>query len=201
MKSMRRMRSRSGKTTLMSVLSRPRSDSGGLYKADVRLTTTTMTIEVDLRQPAAIHDWLWIVGRPMPPRALHQQHLLNREIAITKKIDLHLVCSGRRGRALGFLFLYTALIVHKSDFLLLKTLLRGYLSRWNQYGFSTVYIAVMLTATQISPATEVLQGNQAFQLASHGFTIFSIVGPLAAAGLVVIVFCYIIRYGWTTLTR
>ncbi|GKT50173.1 uncharacterized protein ColSpa_10354 [Colletotrichum spaethianum] len=255
--------------------------------------------EVDLRRLAAIHDWLWMVGRPMPPRALHQQRLLNREIAITEKLDLHLVwttgrifikplprffleprfwerflrchtvlvpntnscrCSGRRERALGFLFSYAALIAHESDFHIAKathlipeevqwsawrtamrqflgtspiypwidprfyygelrlsrlnkiyffwkTPLRGYESRWNQYGSffqdnftwlasSTVYIAVVLTAMQVGLATEVLQGNQAFQSASYGFTIFSVVGPLAAAGLVMVVFCYMFIGNW-----
>ncbi|KAF6806868.1 hypothetical protein CPLU01_15856, partial [Colletotrichum plurivorum] len=47
--------------------------------------------ETDLHRLAAIHNWLWIVGRPMPPRPLHQQRLLNREITITEKMDLHLV--------------------------------------------------------------------------------------------------------------
>ncbi|KAF6782732.1 hypothetical protein CPLU01_15792 [Colletotrichum plurivorum] len=47
--------------------------------------------EVDLDRLADIHEWLWIVGRPMPPRPLHQQRLLNREIMITEKMDMHLV--------------------------------------------------------------------------------------------------------------
>ncbi|KAF6783017.1 hypothetical protein CSOJ01_15939 [Colletotrichum sojae] len=78
-----------------------------------------------------------------------------------------------------------------------KTPLRGYTSRWNQYGSffqdnfawlasSTVYIAVVLTAMQVGLATEVLQNNKAFQSASYGFTVFSIFGPLAAAGLIMV---------------
>ncbi|KAF6806713.1 hypothetical protein CPLU01_15876 [Colletotrichum plurivorum] len=249
--------------------------------------------EVKLDRLADIHEWLWIVGRPMPPRPLHQQRLLNREIMITEKMDMHLVwttnrifikplprfllsrrfwarflcchevpvsnadscsCGGRRERALGFLFSYAALIAHESDFhvaketrlipeevpwsawraavrellgaspiypridprfhygelrlsrlnkiyLIWKTPLRGYMSRWNQYGSffqdnftwlasSTVFIAVVLTAMQVGLATEVLQNNEAFQSASYGFTVFSILGPLAAAGLIMVVFCY-----------
>ncbi|KAK1452525.1 hypothetical protein CMEL01_16754 [Colletotrichum melonis] len=249
--------------------------------------------EVDLDRLAHIHEWLWIVGRPMPPRPLHQQRLLNRDIMITEKMDMHLVwttgrifikplprfllsrrfwerflcchtvpvsnahscsCGGRQERALGFLFSYAALIAHESDFYIARearlipedvqwsawrtavrellgaspiypridprfhygelrlsrlnkiyffweTPLRGYMSRWNQYGSffqdnftwlasSTVYIAVVLTAMQVGLATEVLQNNAAFQSASYGFTIFSILGPLAAAGLIIVVFCY-----------
>ncbi|KAF5231960.1 hypothetical protein FAUST_8969, partial [Fusarium austroamericanum] len=233
--------------------------------------------EIDLCRLANIHNFLWIAGRPMPPRPIHQQRLLNREIFITERLDLHLVwttdriflkplplpvfngeqcsCRGRRERALGFLFSYAALMAHESDFHIAKeahlipeevqwsawrkavreilstspiypaidprfhygelrlsrlnkiyfywkTPLSGYASRWNQYGSffhdnfallasSTVYIAVVLTAMQVGLATEALQNNTAFQSASYGFTIFSILGPLAATGLVMITFCYL----------
>ncbi|KAF6786369.1 hypothetical protein CSOJ01_15446, partial [Colletotrichum sojae] len=260
--------------------------------------------ETDLHRLGAIHNWLWIVGRPMPPRPLHQQRLLNREITITEKMDLHLVwttdrifikplprflleprfwagflrfyavpicngdlcsCGGRRKRALGFLFSYAALVAHESDFHIAKeahlipeevqwpawraavrellgtspiypwidprfhygelrlsrlnkiyffwkTPLRGYMSRWNQYGSffhdnfallasSTVYIAVVLTAMQVGLATEALQDNAAFQSASYNFTVFSIVGPLAAAGLVVVVFFYLFVGSWVATRR
>ncbi|GAB1311990.1 hypothetical protein MFIFM68171_02200 [Madurella fahalii] len=39
---------------------------------------------------------------------------------------------------------------------------------------------------QVGLATERLQGNTAFQQASYGFTIFAILGPLCAFGLVVL---------------
>ncbi|RYO90471.1 hypothetical protein DL766_007769 [Monosporascus sp. MC13-8B] len=41
-------------------------------------------------------DWLWIAGRPMPPRPLHHQLLLGREIVIAERMDLHLVWSSGR---------------------------------------------------------------------------------------------------------
>ncbi|KPA36026.1 subtilisin serine protease [Fusarium langsethiae] len=260
--------------------------------------------EIDLCRLANIHSWLWVAGRPMPPRPLHQQRLLNREIVITERLDLHLVwttgrmflkplprflldprfwerflychtvpvfngspcsCRGRRERALGFLFSYAALIAYESDFhfakeahlipeevqwsawrkavrellatspiypcidprfhygelrlsrlnkiyFLWKTPLRGYMSHWNRYGSffhdnfallasSTVYIAVVLTAMQVGLATEVLQYNAAFQSASYGFTVFSIVGLLAAAGLVMVVFCYLFIHNWLATQR
>ncbi|CEF85645.1 unnamed protein product [Fusarium graminearum] len=260
--------------------------------------------EIDLCRLANIHNFLWIAGRPMPPRPIHQQRLLNREIFITERLDLHLVwttdriflkplprflldprfwerflychtvpvlngeqcsCRGRRERALGFLFSYAALMAHESDFYIAKeahlipeevqwsawrkavreilgtspiypaidprfhygelrlsrlnkiyfywkTPLSGYASRWNQYGSffhdnfallasSTVYIAVVLTAMQVGLATEALQNNTAFQSASYGFTIFSIVGPLAATGLVMITFCYLFIGNWIATQR
>lgn len=47
--------------------------------------------ELDLSRLTAVHDYLWLAGRPMPPRPLHQQLLLKRQIAVTEKLDLHLV--------------------------------------------------------------------------------------------------------------
>ncbi|KAI6777607.1 uncharacterized protein J7T54_002871 [Emericellopsis cladophorae] len=261
--------------------------------------------ELDLRRLADIHHWLWIAGRPMPPRPLHQQRLLNREIVITERLDQHLVwgdgrilvkplprflleprfwvehlgcgphpgpfaddrscaCRARRERALGFIFSYAALVAYESDFhiagenhllpqevqwqawravvkevlskehiyssidprfhygelrlsrlnkihLLWKAPLRGYASRWNQYGSffsdnfswlasSIVYIAIVLTAMQVGLATR-LQENEAFQSASYGFTIFSILGPLVAAGLILVVFFYLFVGNWVATRR
>ncbi|KAH7010640.1 uncharacterized protein B0I36DRAFT_401378 [Microdochium trichocladiopsis] len=261
--------------------------------------------ELDLRRLADVHDWLWIAGRPMPPRPLHQQRLLNREILITERLDQHLVwgtgrmffkplprflleprfweehlrcpqppsriageqrcaCGGRRERALGLLFSYAGLIAHESDFhiakenhllpqevqwqswrtvvkevlgtqhiyssidprfhygelrlsrlnkiyFLWKTPLRRYMSRWTQYGSffgdnfawlasSTVYIAIVLTVMQVGLATE-LQNNEAFQSASYGFTVFSILGPLVAAGLILVVFFYMFVDNWVATRR
>ncbi|KAI8945437.1 hypothetical protein F4801DRAFT_127694 [Xylaria longipes] len=84
---------------------------------------------------------------------------------------------------------------------------RGYMSSWNRYGdffydnftwlaSATVYVAIVLTAMQVGLATESLAENQAFQSASYGFTVFSIVGPLAAAGLIVCTFFYVFVSNW-----
>jgi len=75
------------------------------------------------------------------------------------------------------------------------------MSHWHQYGSflhdnfavlasSIVYIAVVLTAMQVGLATEKLQNNEAFQLASYGFTVFSIIGPLVVTGMVILALCY-----------
>jgi hypothetical protein len=266
---------------------------------------------------------MWIVGRPSPPRPLHYQLLLSRDIYITEQIDMHLVwttgriflkpiprflleprfwasylaspepCScfrkdghikstsastgggqrdiksvsrctgGLRTCALGFLFSYAALITHESDFkiaqeknLLSKEvkwtawislvkqlntkkiydkiddrfkygelrlsrlnkiyrcslLLHGYMTHWNQYGSflrdnftwlaaSTVYIAIVLTAMQVGLAIDRLNGNDSFVSASYGFTIFSILGPLVAAGLIIVAMLFLfINNFWATWT-
>lgn len=52
--------------------------------------------ELDLRRLANIHSMLWTAAHLLPPRPLHHQRVLNREIAITERLDLHLVwASGR----------------------------------------------------------------------------------------------------------
>lgn len=69
-----------------------------------------------------------------------------------------------------------------------------YLRGWRSYGdlfrdnlswmaTGTVFVALVLTAMQVGLATERLQGNSGFQRASYGFTVFAILGPLCAFGL------------------
>ncbi|KAK0736783.1 hypothetical protein B0T21DRAFT_367483 [Apiosordaria backusii] len=50
-------------------------------------------IEEELN-PTRLHsviNYLWLVGRPVPPRPLHYQIMLGREIVISEPIDMHLV--------------------------------------------------------------------------------------------------------------
>ncbi|KAL3952384.1 hypothetical protein ACCO45_012327 [Purpureocillium lilacinum] len=88
-----------------------------------------------------------------------------------------------------------------------RTPLRGYVRHWNQYGTffhdnfawlasASLYIVIVLTAMQVGLATESLARNDAFQAASYGFTVFSIMGPLIAVSLIVIAFCCIFVRNW-----
>lgn len=52
---------------------------------------------------------------------------------------------------------------------------------------AAVFVALVLTAMQVGLATERLQGDAAFQLASYGFTVFAILGLVCAFGLVILV--------------
>ncbi|KAH7138656.1 hypothetical protein B0J11DRAFT_476467 [Dendryphion nanum] len=47
--------------------------------------------ELSVKKINDIQDWLWVCGRPMPPRPLHHQTLLSRTISITEDPELHLV--------------------------------------------------------------------------------------------------------------
>lgn len=270
--------------------------------------------ELDLDRLHKVFGWLWLVGRPVPPRPLHHQLLLNRDVLVTERMDMHLVwttgriflkpiprflleprfwieclsckqncsCSPRQQQAalnsadhaqrcnhrrlhmcaLGFLFSYAALICHESDFFIAKekhllpaevkwsawrtlvqqlktediypridarffygelrlsrlnkiyrlSQLRSYMSHWQRYGsfFSdnfawlataTVYVAIVLTAMQVGLATDSLAHNAAFQSASYGFTVFSILGPLAATVLIILAFCYMFMDNWIATVR
>ena len=79
--------------------------------------------------------------------------------------------------------------------------MRRYVARWQRYSTffnfawlasATVYLAVVLTAMQVGLATDALAGNAAFQSASYGFTLLSILGPLVAAGLIITAFSYLL---------
>jgi Co/Zn/Cd efflux system component len=76
------------------------------------------------------------------------------------------------------------------------------MARWDQYSAffrdnfawlasATIYIIIVLTAMQVGLATESLARNDAFQSASYGFTVFSILGPLITAALIILAFCCI----------
>lgn len=232
--------------------------------------------ELLVRKINAVQDWLWACGRPMPPRPLHHQLVLSRDIIVTENPELHLIW-GPKGIYLkplpeylldaefwkqhilssshpihleieqcarGFLFSYCALIAHYSDFRLARErgllpdtvswgywktlssevleshcysavnprywygelrlgrlnkvyrfrkghLLRGYsrISGYAIYGdlirdnFASLvtvlgYVVIVLTAMQVGLATDKLVANSAFQAASYGLTVFSIIAPL-----------------------
>lgn len=47
--------------------------------------------ELSVKRLNDVQDWLWLCGRPMPPRPLHHQRLLSREVVITESAELHMV--------------------------------------------------------------------------------------------------------------
>lgn len=74
---------------------------------------------------------------------------------------------------------------------------QSYLRGWNNYGSfyrdnlawmagTAVFVAVVLAAMQVGLATERLQRSASFQSASSGFTVFCILGPICAFGLMVL---------------
>ncbi|KAJ5555059.1 hypothetical protein N7535_007504 [Penicillium sp. DV-2018c] len=277
-------------------------------------TSKFLHLDLSVKRLNDIQEYLWLAGRPMPPRPLNYQISVSRTIIVDEKIDMHLVwgpgrhihikplpqylldsrfwatnltCSTcpsslKSGRtptlastnsspsssntdpdtcprcdlsksALGFLTSYIALIQYPSDFIIaqdynllpasltwpqwralvqnlldndimnpdkinrryrygelrlarlnkiyafhLGSFFRGYRAKYQTYQellhtylapitAMTVYFALVLTAMQVGLATEQLAGSQAFQRASYGFTVLSILGPLALVFLVLVV--------------
>jgi hypothetical protein len=56
-----------------------------------RHVITCIEKELDLQRLNKVFGWLWVAGRPMPPRPLHHQLLLSRDIFVTEQMDMHLV--------------------------------------------------------------------------------------------------------------
>ncbi|KAH7029105.1 uncharacterized protein B0I36DRAFT_325052 [Microdochium trichocladiopsis] len=52
--------------------------------------------ELLVRKLNAVQDWLWACGRPMPPRALHHQLVIQRDIVVTENPELHLLWGNGR---------------------------------------------------------------------------------------------------------
>lgn len=63
-------------------------------------------------------------------------------------------------------------------------------------GAATVYIAVVLTAMQVGLATPQLANNAAFQRASYGFTVFSIIAPVGLTMAIIVIIVLLFVYNW-----
>lgn len=264
--------------------------------------------ELRVDRLANVRDWLWLCGRPMPPRPLHYQALAGRDVTITENPELHLVWhkgriflkpipawlldpdvwahhllpasspapsssptphhglgdsdGGIAACARGFLFSYTALIAYESDFRIAQEkglipqsvtwdawrqlsceYLQGHcyaavhprywygelrLSRLNKVyrfargflirGYSKVdahtvyadllrdnfgvlagilgYVVIVLSAMQVGLGVERLQADDAFQGASYGFAVFSILTPLVAGAAIVMGVLTLVVSNW-----
>ncbi|KAJ5864656.1 uncharacterized protein N7529_006572 [Penicillium soppii] len=304
-------------------------DDNLLFHAPLDDISKFLELDLSVQRLNDIQEYLWLAGRPMPPRPLNYQISVSRQIILDEKVDMHLIwgpgrrihikplpqylldsrfwstqllcnenisgcycchsenngslntsfthqlnqtntesetntktntktntnipcpCSTLSQSALGFLNSYIALIQYPSDFLIAKqhsllpdtltwpqwsalvqnllkndvicldkinpryrygelrlsrlnkiyfcvrgSFIRGYRPKYQTFQelfhayltpitAMTVYIALVLTAMQVGLGTERLQSSQAFQNASYGFTVFSILGPLLLVFVVV----------------
>ncbi|KAH6886459.1 hypothetical protein B0T10DRAFT_81252 [Thelonectria olida] len=67
-------------------LAAPRLDNVGRASIDAEINR-----ELDVKRLARIQRWWWLVGLPKPPRPLHKQVALGRNVVIDEKMDMHLV--------------------------------------------------------------------------------------------------------------
>lgn len=73
---------------------RVESNASGRYKDDIVVPQPSLEYlqsELCVQRINDVEEWLWICGRPMPPRPLHHQLILSRNIVVCENIDLHLV--------------------------------------------------------------------------------------------------------------
>ncbi|KAH7129343.1 hypothetical protein B0J13DRAFT_627192 [Dactylonectria estremocensis] len=52
--------------------------------------------ELDLERLTKVQSWLFLVGRPDPPRPLHRQLAMGRDVVVDERLDMHLVWTGGR---------------------------------------------------------------------------------------------------------
>ncbi|KAH7122885.1 hypothetical protein EDB81DRAFT_951897 [Dactylonectria macrodidyma] len=52
--------------------------------------------ELDLERLTRAQSWLFLMGRPNPPRPLHRQLAMGRDIVVDERMDMHLVWTGGR---------------------------------------------------------------------------------------------------------
>jgi hypothetical protein len=74
---------------------RPQTDPELPYQPSGEPRFEFIQHELEVERLNKIHQWLWLVGRPMPPRPLHYQKSISREIVIVELMDMHLVWSDK----------------------------------------------------------------------------------------------------------
>jgi hypothetical protein len=67
-----------------------RTESDNLVPPSDDTIDTCVEKELNLQRLSKVMAWLWIAGRPTPPRPLHYQLLLQREIFVTERMDMQL---------------------------------------------------------------------------------------------------------------
>jgi hypothetical protein len=115
------------------------------------------------------------------------QNLLDNDITAPDKLNSRYKFGELRLSRLNKIYLFQRgefLRGYRPKYQTYQELLHGYLTPITAM---TVYIALVLTAMQVGLGTEKLMNNQAFQNASYGFTVFSILGPLLLIFLVALV--------------
>lgn len=59
-----------------------------------------------------------------------------------------------------------------------------------------IYVTIVLTAMQVGLATTELSTNDSFNRASYGFTVFSILGPLAVFIIAAFIVLVLVAFNW-----
>jgi hypothetical protein len=125
--------------------------------------------------------------------------------AFLSKIDTEALDMVNKRYWYGELRLDRLNIIYRLTHIFESGLLRGYMNGYNRYAvffernfkwtlLVFLYITLALTAMQVGQGTSRLQQNKAFQQASYGFAVFSIVLPLVIVGVSLLLFLWFFFY-------
>ena len=161
-------------------------------------------------------SYIWLIGRKSDLRIAHERGLISRSIsweqwvsfvsAVLKRLDCQTLANinirYRRGelRISRINWIYRLCSRTRNP----TTFFRGFLYGYRNYGTfvernlawlasAAIYTVLVLTAMQVGLATDRLGHSVAFQRASYGFTVLSIVSPLiVVAGLFALILMLIV---------
>ena len=166
-------------------------------------------------------SYIWLISRKSDLCIAHERGLISRSIsweqwvsfasAVMKKVDYQTLANinirYRRGelRISRINWIYRLCSQTRTP----TIFFRGFMYGYRDYGSfvernfawlasATIYTVLVLTAMQVGLATDRLGHSAAFQRASYGFTVFSIISPLIAVmalfTLVLILIIFNLRY-------
>lgn len=163
-------------------------------------------------------SYLWLVSSKIDLQIAHDKGLLPLEIqwdrwVLFSKSLLHDI-NIKTIEQVNRRFLYGELRLNRLNLIYRivslphdpKNFVLGYKSGFNRYslfvarsfawtiGGAFVYITIVLTAMQVGLATDRLRNDDRFQNASYGFTVFAILAPIAAVGIVAILLSVILSF-------
>ncbi|MCJ1343048.1 hypothetical protein MMC31_001239 [Peltigera leucophlebia] len=121
------------------------------------------------------------------------------DIASPESVDRRFLYGELRLNRLNWIYRIFSLPHNPKNFIL------GYMSGYNRYSVflernfawiigAFVYVTIVLTAMQVGLATDRLKNNERFQDASYGFTVFAILSPILAFGILAILLIVLVFF-------
>lgn len=164
-------------------------------------------------------SYMWLISTPSDLRIAHQHGLVpgcvdwQQWTRFSRNVLQNVDHAGYRN--INARYLYGELRIPQLNYITRwcsltrgrRTLFGGYFSYYRDYGHffkehttglaaTLVYIAIVLTAMQVGLATSKLGHDQAFQNASYGFTVFSILAPLIVLATIFLVISIGYCFNW-----
>lgn len=168
-------------------------------------------------------SYLWLVSSKNDLRIAHDKGLLPPEIRWERWVPFSRSLLGPINimslDSVNRRFLYGELRLNRLNWIYRlfslkhkpRNFIIGYMYGYNRYSVflernftwiigAFVYVTIVLTAMQVGLATDRLGKNERFQNASYGFTVFAILAPIAALGVLAILLTVLIFFNlWEAL--